>query len=60
MLENVEGKKVLKLVWQERDGPPVTAPRRKGFGSHLIEQVIAYKLRGKVQLEFARAAYVLR
>jgi two-component sensor histidine kinase len=27
----------LKLTWQEKDGPPVKAPERKGFGSLLIQ-----------------------
>jgi two-component sensor histidine kinase len=31
------GRKV-KLCWQETGGPPVIAPRHKGFGSVLIER----------------------
>ena len=26
-----------RLTWQETGGPPVTVPKRKGFGSLLIE-----------------------
>jgi PAS domain S-box-containing protein len=29
---------VLRLKWKERDGPPVAAPVRRGFGTTLIEQ----------------------
>jgi two-component sensor histidine kinase len=28
----------MRLSWRESEGPPVTAPQRKGFGSVLIEQ----------------------
>jgi two-component sensor histidine kinase len=28
----------LKLTWKEIGGPPVSLPKRKGFGSMLIEQ----------------------
>jgi two-component sensor histidine kinase len=39
----------LVLSWQERDGPIVQGPARKGFGSVLIEHVMA----DKATLEFA-------
>jgi two-component sensor histidine kinase len=29
------------LVWKERDGPPVKAPDRRGFGSRLLESALA-------------------
>jgi two-component sensor histidine kinase len=32
------GRPSLTLRWQERGGPPVTAPRHKGFGSRYIER----------------------
>ncbi|MDV2985144.1 UNVERIFIED_CONTAM: PAS domain-containing protein [Methylobacteriaceae bacterium AG10] len=32
---------VFQLDWQEQDGPPVTAPTRKGFGSRLIQRGLA-------------------
>jgi two-component system CheB/CheR fusion protein len=28
----------VRLVWTEKGGPPVTAPKTKGFGSYLIDQ----------------------
>jgi len=28
----------VELTWQERGGPPVVAPTRKGFGSVMVEQ----------------------
>ncbi|MDE2182847.1 MAG: PAS domain-containing protein [Alphaproteobacteria bacterium] len=35
-MEERNGNKVLSVIWQERNGPPVTTPKRVGFGSRLI------------------------
>ena len=43
----------LALRWIEREGPPVEAPHRRGFGSRLIERSLAQDLNGTVQIEFA-------
>jgi len=43
----------LALRWIEREGPPVEAPQRRGFGSRLIERSLAHDLNGTVQIEFA-------
>ena len=40
LLNNGSERKV-RLAWRESGGPPVSAPRRKGFGSVLIEQGFA-------------------
>lgn len=42
----------LTFCWQERNGPEVRSPSRKGFGSQLIERVLAGELRGKVQITY--------
>lgn len=42
----------LHLVWQERDGPPVTAPKGRGFGSTLIERALAMETGGVSTLAF--------
>jgi two-component sensor histidine kinase len=42
----------LKVRWQERGGPPVTPPQRKGFGSRLLESALHGEL-GSAHLEFA-------
>lgn len=42
----------LVLRWQERDGPPVLPPTRKGFGSWVIERGLAHELGGKVTLDY--------
>jgi len=46
-----EGKRLL-LRWQEKDGPPVTPPSRKGFGSRVLERGLAHELAGTVQLDY--------
>jgi two-component sensor histidine kinase len=42
----------LHLTWQERNGPPVEPPRRRGFGTRLIERGLAADLQGKVVLAY--------
>ena len=43
---------ILDLTWRETDGPTVLAPKRKGFGSRLIEDGLAENLGGKAQINF--------
>jgi two-component sensor histidine kinase len=43
----------LKFHWAESGGPAVVVPRRRGFGSRMIEQGLAQDLGGRVRLEFA-------
>jgi two-component sensor histidine kinase len=42
----------LHVEWRERGGPPVPLPRRRGFGSRLIEQALASDLNGDARLYF--------
>jgi len=42
----------LRLRWQEAGGPTVTPPTRKGFGSRLIESLLAAELNGEVQVSY--------
>lgn len=42
----------LILHWQERDGPPVEQPTRRGFGSKVIERGLAHELEGTVNLDY--------
>lgn len=43
----------LRLVWTESGGPRVTPPRRRGFGSMMLERALASELVGSVKLDFA-------
>ena len=42
-----------RLTWSESGGPRVVAPTRRGFGSRLIERILAQDLRGTAQMSFA-------
>jgi PAS domain S-box-containing protein len=42
----------LILHWREKDGPPVTSPARKGFGSRVMERGLAHELKGSVELDY--------
>jgi PAS domain S-box-containing protein len=42
-----------RFRWTERGGPPVSPPRRKGFGHAVIERLVARALDGRVVLDFA-------
>jgi two-component sensor histidine kinase len=44
----------LVIRWQEREGPPVTQPARKGFGSWVIERGLTHELGGHVTLQYLR------
>nr|WP_235577945.1 HWE histidine kinase domain-containing protein [Pseudoxanthomonas sp. Root630] len=50
----------LALRWEERGGPPVTPPTRRGFGSRLIERGLRHDLGGEVGLDFAPMGVVCR
>lgn len=42
----------VRLEWKERGGPPVKASRGRGFGTDLIEKIVANELDSPVQLDF--------
>jgi two-component sensor histidine kinase len=43
----------LHLRWEESGGPPVQVPKRRGFGTRLIERSLALDLDGDVRIGFA-------
>jgi PAS domain S-box-containing protein len=45
-----EGDRLI-LRWQEKDGPPVILPTRKGFGTRVMERGLPHEL-GGVQLDY--------
>jgi two-component sensor histidine kinase len=42
----------LRLNWEESGGPAVSPPAHKGFGSRLIERLLASELGGEVKLDY--------
>jgi PAS domain S-box-containing protein len=48
------GSRLFSFCWQERGGPQVTPPTGRGFGSTVLEQVMAEYFETPPQIEFAR------
>ncbi|WP_236841683.1 HWE histidine kinase domain-containing protein [Bosea sp. PAMC 26642] len=49
--EKSDGDRLI-IRWEEKDGPPVSPPTRKGFGSQVIKRGLAHELEGTVDLEY--------
>ncbi len=47
-----DGKPLLMVDWVERNGPAVSEPTRRGFGSKLIERSICNELDGALNMRF--------
>lgn len=43
----------LVVRWSEKGGPPVKPPKRKGFGTTIIERSIPYDLGGAAEMDYA-------
>jgi two-component sensor histidine kinase len=41
------------MSWTEREGPPVSAPQRHGFGTIVMEAMAQRSVDGKVDLAYA-------
>ncbi len=52
MDETDKSQRRLSMTWQESDGPEITPPERKGFGTRLLEDVVAHELNGVAQLDY--------
>jgi two-component sensor histidine kinase len=48
----------LKLSWRELDGPRITPPNTRGFGSRLIERNIRHDLAGEIDLVYASSGLI--
>ncbi|HVJ01220.1 MAG TPA: PAS domain S-box protein [Sphingomonas sp.] len=53
-----DGASRLALAWEERGGPEVHAPSRRGFGTRMIERGLAAELGGTVKIDFRREGLV--
>ncbi|AID31773.1 sensor histidine kinase [Mesorhizobium jarvisii] len=51
-VSNSEGERMLNLDWLEKGGPKVEQPRRRGFGTTLLEKVVAVQCQAKVELNY--------
>ena len=50
----------LAMSWTESDGPPVSAPNRRGFGTIVMEAMAERSVDGKVDLDYAPSGLVWR
>ena len=48
------------MSWTERDGPPVSAPTRRGFGTIVVETMTARSVGGVVDLDYAPSGVTWR
>ncbi|HWJ68895.1 MAG TPA: CHASE domain-containing protein [Sphingobium sp.] len=48
----IDSPDLVSVVWEERNGPPVTPPERRGFGLNLIERALAHELDKPITVEF--------
>ena len=51
-LEQAEEGRCVHLWWEERGGPPATAPQSTGFGTQLIRRAFGFELDGTADLAF--------
>lgn len=47
----------IHLDWEERDGPPVSVPRRRGFGTVMIDHNPRLALGARVALDYAATGF---
>jgi PAS domain S-box-containing protein len=50
----------LTMSWMEREGPPVSQPARRGFGTIVMEAMAERSVDGKVDLEYAPSGLTWR
>jgi two-component sensor histidine kinase len=50
----------LTMNWTERDGPPVSPPQRRGFGTIVMEQMTERSVGGAVDLDYAPSGLTWR
>jgi two-component system, chemotaxis family, CheB/CheR fusion protein len=53
-IEDVDAPRLI-FDWRERGGPPPAVSRRKGFGTELLQQTMAFEFKGKTDLVFDQA-----
>jgi two-component sensor histidine kinase len=48
------------MSWTDRDGPSVSAPERRGFGTTVMDRMAEASLRGTVDLDYAPSGLTWR
>jgi two-component sensor histidine kinase len=49
---------IFAMNWIERNGPPVSPPKRQGFGSTVIDSMVKQTVKGVVQLDYIPSGVV--
>jgi len=57
-IEGTDDAREFRMSWQELGGPPATPPNRTGFGSTIIERMIARSLLGTAQVTYAPSGLI--
>lgn len=59
-VESAESGELFTLSWVEQGGPPVIAPKRRGFGTTVITKMVQMSLDGETDIDFAPSGFVWR
>jgi PAS domain S-box-containing protein len=51
---------IFTMSWVERDGPPVSAPKRRGFGTVVMQEMAEDSVDGTVDLDYAPSGLTWR
>jgi PAS domain S-box-containing protein len=54
------GGETFTMNWTEREGPPVVAPKRRGFGTVVMEAMVRRSVDGTVQLDYPTSGVIWR
>ena len=54
-IEESNGAREVKMSWQEIGGPPAVAPKKKGFGTTIIEDMIARSTLGRAHITYGES-----
>jgi PAS domain S-box-containing protein len=57
-MQGVDGRREFRLTWREQGGPPAVRPKRKGFGSTIIENMVARSVLGNATMTYAPAGLI--
>jgi len=54
------GDETFTMNWTEREGPPVVPPKRRGFGTIVMEAMVRRSVDGTVQLDYPPSGVIWR
>ena len=59
-IDRTGGTPQLVFEWVEKNGPKIDKPARRGFGSELLEQTLAFELKAHTTLSFDPGGFIAR